>query len=252
MDIKLDKNTVGCFEAVFDRTLTQEEKTECVVPDTEPDILNIVRTEGVALIRSKDVAEGCISVEGTISATVLYAHEEGSGLRSIAVQIPFEASAQSPEISSGGASVVNIRVRAIDSRMLNPRKISVRAELELRFRSFEPGEISCAAGVIGESGVYLKREKLLASLVTDVTEKTFVITDEYAVPPSMPAIGEILDARARLISGECKAVGSKLILRGSAAVDMLYSPDFDGADNAVSFSTEFSQIIELGSEADSP
>jgi hypothetical protein len=97
----------------------------------------------------------------------------------------------------------------------------------------------------GKPDIEILEETNKLKTITDVREKTFVISDEYALPSSKPIVGEILKANCKIIAEDTKTVGSKLIIKGTASVSVVYSSKSDGEPFSEDFSTAFSQIVEM-------
>lgn len=63
---------------------------DSIVPDTKPDILNIVSTTGNAYIFKKEISDGKIKLEGAVDAYVIYLADDDVGsTRGINVSIRF-------------------------------------------------------------------------------------------------------------------------------------------------------------------
>ena len=134
--------------------------------------------------------------------------------------------------------------------MLNPRKISVRAEIgaELTCYAEENVMFSTAPEETGSVIHVLERQAELTA-VSSVTEKTFVLTDEFELPSDRSTASEIVAQEADAAVQELRSVGSKLIVKGVVRSALLYAAE-DGTLEQLCFQTAFSQIIETESEAE--
>ena len=243
MEVKLKESVYAGWDCVFDQQLRREESTECVVPDTQPDIAAVLSTCGTPLIRSKDVGEGRVRVEANIPVKTAYLSEEGS-VCCLDVNIPFSVSAEDADIAAGSLCTADLHLLALETKVLNPRKVSVRAELCFAVRCYQTGRIAFYGAPEGERcGVQLLEKELTFTPVCAVTEKTFVLTDEYPLPPDAPIPAQILCQRTVLETEEIKTVGTKIILKGSAKSSLLYL-SAEGTPAAAEFTTGFSQIVE--------
>ncbi|MBQ9412653.1 MAG: DUF3794 domain-containing protein [Oscillospiraceae bacterium] len=243
MEVMLNRTTLDCFRNVFTQTVFKEDAQESVVPDTLPDIGEILSTTGLALIRGKDVGEGRIRVEGNIPVRVLYRGESGEDVFSLEVTVPLYASFESPSIPAEGCCVADIRVSSLSTRVLNPRKISVRAEASVTVRCWASDSLEYFSAPGEDTGeVQLLERGAVVSPVTAVTEKTFVLTDEFSLPGSGAAT-EVLDRHTAVQAEEVRAAGDKLIVRGSVRSGLLLRME-DGSLTGTEFSTQFSQVIE--------
>ncbi len=245
-DLKGDK--LSYMRPVFRRRFVREETCEAIVPDAQPDILRILDTDGVVLMRSKDSEAGRVTVAGTAELTVLYVPESGAGVRKLSVSVPFSASADGADITADQLITARLTLSGADARTVNPRKVVVRAEITCEAELFSAESVYCTVQKERE-GVYFKSEKCSMTLPAAVNEKTFIFTDEAHVPAGAADIGEILRNVCELKVESAKAVGSKAVVKGSAVTHMLYCGR-DGGLYAESFTTPFSQIVDTDATGD--
>ena len=237
MEVRLSTAAAECCRRVYSQTVRKEESQDSVVPDTLPDIGEVLCTTGDALIRSKDVTAGRLCIEANVPAHVCCVPEEGGAPFVLEVNLPFAFTAEDEAIPEGGLCTAVLRLTALDTRVLNPRKVSVRAEVEFSVRCRESAKRAvCAAPERPETGDIQTRERELQfSAALAVTEKTFVLTDELE-PPEGLAARCILGRKTRVETEELRTVGSKIVVKGRAESRLLVL-DADGKIAAAEFST---------------
>ncbi len=251
MEVKLNRETIDSFKNILDTSVTYEETMEMIVPDALPDIYKIVDSEGTILIRSKEADTGKASVSGIVSVSVLYCPESESGIRKLDVPIPFNAFIDCPEINTASRLVVSASIAKIDSRMLNPRKILVRVDILIRFKGFQNSQTEVCTSLMGETnGIETLSETANVSTVNAIKEKSFVLTDSFTLPSSNPPIEEILKSRVNYTCDDIKAVGNKLIFKGTAFIGLTYRSDKDGDVYTAELTASFSQIMEMESASE--
>ena len=86
-------------------------------------------------------------------------------------------------------------------RMLNPRKLLVRAVVNVEIECYNRSELSVTTGLDGDgaAGVETLCEAASISPVVCVREKTFVVSDEYRLQPGLLPIGTLLWHTAEII-----------------------------------------------------
>ncbi|MCL2842298.1 MAG: DUF3794 domain-containing protein [Oscillospiraceae bacterium] len=247
MEAKLNTEPIEYLKAVLDVGFTQEETAEAIVPDAYPDLETIVDVEGNITLRSKEAGAGRVSVSGTVAVSVVYQPEGEGGLRGLDLAIPFTAGYDAAEITDNAEVVVTAKLGSIDARMIHSRKLLVRADILVEARGFERVELTLTSALEDETGhgLHVRQETLELGFATQVREKTFVLSDEFALPAGRPPIGQILKSRVRLVADDVKNVGSKLIFKGRADIHVLYSAEHTGEPHVFDFSAAFSQIMEL-------
>ncbi|MDR2502078.1 MAG: DUF3794 domain-containing protein [Oscillospiraceae bacterium] len=252
MELSLGNEKLSYAEHILTENLSAEETMEMIVPDALPDILRIVHADAEVMVREKDADSGRVTVRGIARAYVLYSPEDNSSVRRVAVEVPYSLSAADPRITADARVTARIGALKVEANAANPRKVSVRVSIAAQLGCYRESsaEIPTAPESDDEDIELLSASSEL-SLPTDVREKTFVITDEYALPNANAPIAEILSCRTEIVPEEPKIVGSKLIFKGVAHTDLLYATP-DGEIAPASLQSEFSQIIELeGASAES-
>ena len=251
MEIILDKNEFTWRREIFSAAASREEMTDYVVPDALPDIARIVNVCGGARIRGKRVENGTVTVETAVAVTAVYVAEgEQQALRCLETEVEVPVSASVPDANETTDVVASLSVDELEVRMLNPRKILVRACVSAAIRCFNEEKMSIASGISSGGDLQVLTRSCTAAPVTDVREKTFTISDEIAMPPSVQGYSHIMCTHTSLKVTDVKFVGNKLIFKGAAVSDILAQPA--GAALPVSFgaTSEFSQILELGAPCD--
>lgn len=256
MEITLAANQVDCYEQIGTGSMVTEETAECVVSDLLPDIAGILDTDGRILIQTKSADPGRISVTATVAATVLYRPDDGTGIRRIPVSIPCSAVFEMADMDEQCLPVVHLELESLDARLLNPRKILVRAAIRASAECYRVESISLPHAIQEPQGAEQKIRTLDAVCefmrVTGVREKTFVVTEETKLPAVLPPVGELLKSRMDAVVEDVKPVGNKLILKGSVRTTHLYAAMDSGELCAYDTTTTFSQILELDTVPEDP
>lgn len=249
MDAKMSTTKIGCYNKVFESAFSREETAEAVVPDVFPDISGIADATGIVCLRGKEARSGEMSLSAVVNSTILYRPEGERHVKKLEVSVPFSINCDAPAVNENSDLVCRLRLCSIDVRALNPRKVLVRAELAVELEAYSNGEIELCGAPEDLEGhrVNLKEAEQSFMAIVSVKEKTFVLNEDHILPGTLPAMREIISKRAELNCEEIKPVGNKLVFRGAATVSLLYNPagEDESTVQAASFSTEFSQIIEM-------
>lgn len=247
MEMTLQTKKINCYQKVYTSVITAEETGETVVPDKMPDIGMIAHTGADVLLRSKETADGNVTMQGEILVTVLYLPDGAAGLRALNITLPCTASFDSPEISQQCVAEGMMRVCSAEARLLNPRKILVKVEVSTEVTCYERGEAAYCDDVegAGSEKVQLRHTNAKFSMVAAACERTFVVTDEYVLDTGNS--GEVVGKKAQFRVEDIKTIANKLIVKGTIASEVLYTTG-DGMIETANFNTVFSQIVETDSE----
>lgn len=252
MEFTLHPSSIDCYDKVFSQTLRKEETQDAVVPDTLPDIGEILSTSGDLLIRSKDVGEGRARIEANVPARVAYVPENGEGACCLEVNVPLYVSVEDESIPEGGVCTAEMSLAVLETKVLNPRKVCVRAEAVFTVDCWAEGQMAFAGAPEEDAeGVHVLERSVTVTPVCTVTEKTFVLTDEFTIPDTMPPAATILSQQTQVQADDVKTVGTKIVVKGSAKSSLLYVSE-EMVPGAVEFTTEFSQVIEAETMPEEP
>ena len=254
MDLTVKRSGIACCERVFEYDMPVEEAAETVVPDTMPDVERILCADGVVVIRSKEVTESRAGVSAAVSATILYAPEGGEGVCTLTASIPISVDAEAAGVTNDSLAVAMLTLSNVEARMLNPRKLLVRAVVNVHIECFNCTELDITTGLEGDGAENVETlcESTAISPVVCVKEKTFVVSDEYHVQPGLLPIGTLLWHTAEIIPGSVRSVGARLIFNGTVRLNVLYEAAGSGELCPAGFETEFSQMLDAETDFTGP
>lgn len=249
MELELKKAAFDCYEASPDVVVTQEESAENIVPDYCPDIARIIDTAGAVYVHSRDLRDGRAEVTGAVQVTVLYIPDGESGIRTLEFALPFTAQGE----GKGDRLYAETALETIETRLVNPRKVSTRCRLLTRLTASQRVQTVCCGDVenAGTSlGIEKRQEVRQATAVTQILEKDFTFADTLHISPGKPTAEELLLKKVRSTVTEAKIIGSKLIMKGVFTVELLCR----GEGNqyyVTAGELPFSQILEAEDTAES-
>ena len=249
MELELKKEQFACYQALPQLSENREETTETIVPDYLPDIARIVDASGCLFLRSREITDGKAQVSGTIRMTLLYVAEDTQGMKSFEYSLPLEEMIEGRALSSGTDCCLEGRFCSCEVRMLNPRKIFTRVNVELALTPYVPASLSVCSGVKEQEAYKIETlcEKKEITVIRAVREKDFTFADEVMLSGTKEPIRELLRSKCVLRTTDCKEIGNKIVLKGIARLDAVY---LDEGGNLASLSGElpFSQILDGLSE----
>lgn len=245
MELELKKSCLDAYEPGGAITLTQEETAETIVPDYCPDIARIIRADGRVYLHSRELRDGKAEVSGTVRISVLYTPDGEKGMRTVEFAMPFTAESERGSFPKCRCLMAETELVSLETRMLNPRKVFTRCKLVSRLTGYQKGQLFFASDIEAEEKLCVEKKQTRQSavLLTGIAEKDFSFTDEIALSPGREGAAELLSGSCVPTVMDTKAVGSKLIFKGSFRVSLLYR---DSGGKCASCETElpFSQVLE--------
>ena len=251
MELELRQETMRGWQTVCRTTLEQEETGETIVPDACPDIWQVLDGEARLLLQRKECQEGRGEFSGLLKTTILYQPEGEEGVCAMEVALPFSASPELKGLTRRSQLHVLPRVLSVDVHLLNPRKVLVRVGYCLEIEGFAPQEQRLTAAVEdGEKqGIRQKTGQLQSFQTVYVQEKNFTYQDAVVLPAGRPNPAQLLRTRAQCVCTEARIIGSKLVFKGEAILQLLCRGE-DGALFTGEFHLPYSQIMDAGEDAE--
>lgn len=246
MNAVLHENPMERFEAVYSTDQIIELSGETVVPDKMPDIGLLGDTNAHVLLRGKRVEAGHGTIEGEMVVSTSFLPDGAVGICVLNMEIPWRMDFESDKISDTNATVVDVRVIRLETRLLNPRKILVKAKLCAEIAVYGKQVVTVYDNIEETNAIQVRRESIACSVVSAVCEKTFVATDEYPIPADMTNV-EIIGKNVQFRVDDVKSLTNKLIVKGTVLSDVLIVSD-TGASEKISFTSGFSFIAETNNE----
>ena len=113
--------------AVMAETVT-EETSDVIVPDSWPDAERICGSSGTVIVRSKECMAGKATVSGSAKVWVMYQTAENE-TKSMSAVLPYAVEFTDPSITENSNIMVQSRIISCEGRVINSRKLQVKASI---------------------------------------------------------------------------------------------------------------------------
>lgn len=201
---------------------------DILVPDTKPDLRQILMIDGSASLSSRELSpmqrkDDYISISGEIELQTLYQPEnpEHAG-QVIAVQTRVAFQEQwHMEVEPASTIFMDCQVEKIEHMVINERKYRIKAVLALRAREHSDVQIEVFEGITGEDIQMLKETVEIANL-SQRKKDVFSIDEEIEVKDEkIPE--NILKQDIHVVENYKQITNEKIVLNGFIYVNLLYT-----------------------------
>lgn len=247
MQLQFQKTQVPCLQQVKCQVQNLEQSQELRLDDTMPPVGTVVGAWGQVLLRSKEWRGGSVQVTGGVMAWVLYLPEDGGKCHSLDCWIPFQARMDIPQSERDGTLCVSALLRGVDARILNERKLMVRADVSLQLCAMAPGQAEVYTPDEMPEDVQLLKNTYPVCLPTEAGEKPFVIDEVLTLPGSCPPVDRLIHFCLQPELMDRKVMADKVVFRGCGILHILYL-SADGQICGWDFELPFSQYAELSGQ----
>ena len=142
MSVGLVKENLKLDRMVGSENVHANVESGIVVPDSKPDIHNILSTEGNVDITDKEILQGKVVVDGTVNYKVLYtSNDPDKLLHSMNASANFTQNIEMENIEGSMVPEVNCNIEHLDLSIMNERKINAQTILNINGKVFKTEEI---------------------------------------------------------------------------------------------------------------
>ena len=244
MELKLRTAGHSFYEPITLAPFTCETMREHIVPDSCADIARIVETTAQIFATGREIgADGRLCASGTIDVSVLYIPEKGDGPCALHFKMPFQSCTDGCWDPNGEFPDIRGELQSIETRLLNPRKVLTRANIECYPSGCRKTSLSVCTEAEDDESIQLLGERRESGVIAAVREREFTFEEELPISPGRSGAEEIISSRFDIRATDCKLIGSKLVVKGIVAATVLYRED-GGQLELVRNELPFSQILD--------
>lgn len=250
MEFGFENKVVNIYREVSHQTKRIQETTESVVPDTNDDIGRIASVQTAVLMKSKEVSSRGVTVTGELTAALLYITEGEGGVSFLRLTKSFALEYEVGEITGDELAQVKLSIQNCEARVLNPRKVSVTFDLMGEMSCYRDSSVLVRTELpaAAPEGLYAKFEEAAMVAANTVTEKTFVMNEQFVFPGGKPKPSQIVSQTVNFILAESQMIGTKVIVKGSMFISLCYLSAEVNYPVKAEFTAPFSQIIDTDRE----
>ena len=264
-ELHYDNVRLRNWRRTWEYTLSFEETL--LVPDTMPDMIQILFSEGHATPTQpgKTHYTSSDTYSGEILLFTVYRPDGGSETPVDVVRstISFETNAcwessgtqssSTQQADSDRIYYATVRLKEAEPTRLNERKFQVRGKLCITVTEIQKAELHVLRDTSDQS-LILKQETMEAADLIFETEEFADAEQEIAVEEDQPKPVRVLKESFAITETHRQITSGKLIISGVLQTQILYLGEDDGGETRIcnrSEKTEFTQFIPLQSPLDS-
>ncbi len=240
MEIK--KGNINLCEQVAKCAANALVEGDVILPDTKPDMAEILIADAKASVNSAECRNGSLTVTGAILFTALYIAEDTTDIKSVEQTLPFSQTldvrcAENTEFKVTGT------VEHIGFTLVNSRKLSAKVMVALSACGTRQ---NCYKPVIEVNGDDVESREKKYSLYIPMSEiKTKIaVSDILTVPQDKPDIGEILKVDAYVTPQDVKVMNGKAMVHADLHVNTVYTASENSKLFGVSHTIPFTEVVE--------
>ena len=222
MEIDVSKEQICINKLVCEKKEIVFVEEDMIVPDSKPDILNAINMSGNVCIYKKEVTDGKVKIDGCVSTYIMYLPDsKEDNLRGLNASIEFSQNIAIPECKEGMQAIICVEIKDLECKVLNGRKINVRAGLEIRVKLYSNEEIDIISGINNINDIQtLDKTFEVNSLVGNGNARVYV-KDTLNID-TQDEIAEILKTDVSLEDCDIKISYNKILSKCEVNIKIMY------------------------------
>ena len=243
--MELEKNKVSINQIVAQKLDTAICEGDCIVPDIKPDIYNIILSSGTINVYKKEVTDGKIRIDGAVNTYTIYSSEEEGKreTKSINYVIDFSQIINIENAKSGmGADIIS-SLKGVESRIINERKINVKAIIDFDIKLYSNNCEEFITGINDISDLQKLEKKVTVNSLLGIN-KTKSQAKETIQIDTVDNLAEILKVNVEITNKDTKVSYNKILAKADTKLKILYCTD-DGRINTTSATIPIMGFIDM-------
>lgn len=244
MPVETEKENVCINQIIGQKRAETFVEGDVIVNDVKPDVLNIISANGIACVYKKEVMDGKIRIDGSVNTYIIYlADSESGNIRSLNTVLDFT---QIIDIDNCRPDMIlneSVSVKNIDYRIINERKISIKASLDVEAKLYSNEQTDIITGITNFDDMQtLSNNKCISSLVGEGNTRVYA-KDTLSVD-SVDDLAEIMNASLKIVNKEVKLSYNKVLAKAETEIWIMYLTE-DNRINNVSTKIPIMGFIDI-------
>ena len=242
--MELIRNTVKTENKFFSGMLRTIVENDAIVSQTKPDIGKILQVDARSFIISSEVKTDRVVVNGKVEFHILYLPEKGNGcIKSMTCTAEFSDVKDVSGADENMISVASCETENVSFRVINGRKLNVKAEILTKISVYHFAENDVVCGV-EEGHMELKSSDISYISCDRTVNRKFSVTDIVAIPVSQPLAEDVIKVDVKVSEFNTKPINNKVIIKGSLVASMVYVTSGKQDLNVFASEIPFTEVIE--------
>lgn len=225
MAIDLVRENIECEQLLGESTADTVIKGEYVIPDTHPDVYQILTLDARPSITTKEVMQDKVYLEGQIQYNVLYLAREDenrSGVYNVAYTGKFTNSIELNGANRNMPCEAECYIEHIEPVIINERKIAVEGIIKLKSSVYKVYNFEIVKDLRGIADVQVLKNAESVDKIVGACDGEMIAKSHMQIPMDKPQIGTVLKCDVNVHKKETKVLEGKIQISAFADIGILY------------------------------
>jgi LysM repeat protein len=225
MAIDLVRENIECEQLLGESSADTVIKGEYVIPDTHPDVYQILTLDAKPSILTKEVMQDKIYLEGQIQFNVLYLAREDenrSGVYNVVYTAKFSNSIELSGVNRNMPCEAECYIEHMEPVIINERKIAVEGIIKLKSTVYKIYNFEIVKDLRGVADVQLLKNNTSVDKIAGTCDGEMIAKSHMQIPMDKPQIANVLKCEVGVHKKETKMFDGKLQVSAFAKIHVLY------------------------------
>ena len=224
MAMELIKENIECEQLLGENFSDSVVKAEYIIPDTHPDVCEILMLDARPCIVNKEVMQDKVFLEGQIEYNILYLakEEDKYGIHNLTYNSKFSNYVDIHGAMHKMLCEADCYVEHMEKMILNERKISVEGIIKLKCEVYKKYDFQIVKDVIGLPDVQLLKNPSSVDKIVDTLSEDLIAKSHIQIPMDRPEIGNVIKCDVNVHKKEVKVLEGRIQITAFARIDLLY------------------------------
>ena len=225
MEINTTKESLNVNKTICEKKEIINIQGDMIVPDSKPDILSTINTSGNVCIYKKEIMEGKLKIDGNILTYIMYLADTDSesiedNVRGLNTNLDFSENFNIPELSEGMDVDINPKIKMIECKVINGRKIGINVTLEVEIRIQAQENVEIITDLNNSDIQILNQNMKVNSVLGEGTTKTSI--KENVAIQNTDNLAEMLNVQINLVDKDIKISYNKILAKAEVEIRLVY------------------------------
>lgn len=195
---------------------------DMIVPDAKPDILNTICTSGIVSVYKKEIQDEKIKLDGNINTYIMYMPDGvEDSVRGLNTNLTFSEYINVKECKENMNVIAELQTKSIECKVLNGRKVSIKATLEVNLKVYQNEEIEVINDLKNENDIQMLKEELKVNSLVGTGNTKICVKDNLSIDTT-ENIAEILKTNMNIKNRDIKISYNKVLTKAEIEFNIMY------------------------------
>ena len=214
MAIETAKDSLVLNQIIDQKTDTILIEEDCIVPDSKPDILNVISTSGIICIYKKEILDGKIRLDGCINTYIMYLADtqDENAVRGLNTNLDFTQMIDIEKATSSMSLDTNLVLKSLDCKVLNGRKIHMKAMIEVEAKVSSNETVEYVKEIQNLKDVQLLNQDFQINSLIGTGSTKLYAKDTFTID-QIDNLGEVMKTDLKIVNKDTKISYNKVLIK---------------------------------------